>query len=227
MHHPDLFLWLHRNSHHFFQKGIPSLLHLLGLFTDEEACIAFLVEKGVLIYPACPTCNSVLVRMGSSFNLRCPTNKCCRVTVSLFSGTLFENAHLPKNTILLLAYLWLCEATHTQIKIMTGVSSQTVTNWTKYFRQLVTQMIKDSSAVYIGGVGKTVQIDESKFGKTKLSANGQGRKVEGSWVFGGVEKTNTGEPNGIFAVVVENRSADTLLPLIKRCVSQNKQIGAR
>ena len=105
---------------------------------------------------------------------------------------------------------------------MSGITSQSTSNWTKYFRQMVTQMIVDSPEVIIGGPGKIVQIDESKFGKTKLSANGQGRRVEGSWVFGGVEKTNQGEPNGIFAVVVENCSAATLLPLIKRCVSQNK-----
>lgn len=41
----------------------------------------------------------------------------------------------------------------------------------------------------LGGVGKTVQIDESKFGKRKYHSR---HRVEGQWVFGGIED-DTGE----------------------------------
>ena len=37
----------------------------------------------------------------------------------------------------------------------------------------------------IGGPGKTVQIDESKVGKRKYH---RGHRVEGQWVFGGIEE---------------------------------------
>ena len=37
----------------------------------------------------------------------------------------------------------------------------------------------------IGGPGKIVQIDESKFGKRKCH---RGHRVEGQWVFGGIEE---------------------------------------
>ncbi len=37
----------------------------------------------------------------------------------------------------------------------------------------------------LGGVGKTVEIDESKFGKRKYH---RGHHVEGPWVFGGYER---------------------------------------
>ena len=37
----------------------------------------------------------------------------------------------------------------------------------------------------IGGPGKRVQIDESKFGKRKYN---RGRRVEGQQVFGGIEE---------------------------------------
>ena len=37
----------------------------------------------------------------------------------------------------------------------------------------------------IGGCGKHVEIDESKFGKRK---HWRGHHVEGAWVFGGVER---------------------------------------
>ena len=43
----------------------------------------------------------------------------------------------------------------------------------------------------IGGIGKRLmnQIDESKFGKRKYS---RGRRVEGQWVFGGIEEEGRG-----------------------------------
>jgi hypothetical protein len=65
-----------------------------------------------------------------------------------------------------------------------------------------------------------VQIDKSKFGKRKVDTNRRGHRVEGAWVFGRVEKGgNTFGNNKLFCTVVENRTAETLLPLIhKYCV---------
>lgn len=37
----------------------------------------------------------------------------------------------------------------------------------------------------IGGPGRTVEIDESKFGKRKYH---RGKRVDGVWVFGGIER---------------------------------------
>jgi hypothetical protein len=51
----------------------------------------------------------------------------------------------------------------------------------------------------IGGPGKTVEIDESKFGKRKYN---RGHHVEGQWIFGGVER-GTGRS---FFVPVEDRT---------------------
>ena len=50
----------------------------------------------------------------------------------------------------------------------------------------------------IGGPGKAVQIDESKFGKRKYHRQ---HKVEGQWVFGGIEE----ESRRSFMVAVKKR----------------------
>ena len=63
----------------------------------------------------------------------------------------------------------------------------------------------------LGGPGVIVEIDESKFGKRKYH---RGHHVEGQWVFGGYER-GTGRT---FMVPVEDRSTDTLLPIIKEWI---------
>jgi transposase-like protein len=63
----------------------------------------------------------------------------------------------------------------------------------------------------IGGLGKVVEVDESKFGKRKYR---RGRYVKGQWVFGGVERGS----GRTFLVIVNDRSADTLFGLIKKWI---------
>jgi hypothetical protein len=100
----------------------------------------------------------------------------------------------------------------------TGLSGRTTTEWLKYCRQLVTQVVMENEeGVRVGGEGTTVQIDESKFRRRKKTKNGRGHRVEGAWVFGGVEVAGGSWGNNkYFCVVVENRTAATLLPLIER-----------
>ena len=66
-------------------------------------------------------------------------------------------------------------------------------------------------AAKIGGPGKTVKIDESKFGKQKYH---KGRRKDGVRVFGGIER----DRKYCFLASVEDRSADTLIPIIKKHV---------
>lgn len=59
----------------------------------------------------------------------------------------------------------------------------------------------------IGGPGRTVEINERKFGKRKYH---RGKRVDGVWVFGGIER----ETKKCFFEVVE----DTLIPIIKKYI---------
>ncbi|XP_015377233.1 PREDICTED: uncharacterized protein LOC107171498 [Diuraphis noxia] len=63
----------------------------------------------------------------------------------------------------------------------------------------------------IGGVDKIVEIDESKFGKRKYH---RGHRVEGQWLFGGVERGS----RKCFLIPVEFRDKNTLLAIIKEWI---------
>ncbi|GBN92595.1 hypothetical protein AVEN_106849-1 [Araneus ventricosus] len=91
-----------------------------------------------------------------------------------------------------------------------NVSEPTVVDWKSFCREVCVDMIiRDSKK--LGGVGHVVEIDESKFGKGKYH---KGKRVEGKWVFGGIER---GCKDSFFCVV-EDRTAETLIEITKKYV---------
>jgi transposase-like protein len=66
----------------------------------------------------------------------------------------------------------------------------------------------EGCSVKIGGPNKTVEIDESKFGRRKYL---RGHPVEGLWVFGGVKR----ESGETFLVPVKDRTVNTLIAIIR------------
>ena len=60
----------------------------------------------------------------------------------------------------------------------------------------------------MGGPNKTVEIDDSKIGRSKYS---RGHPVQGQWVFGGVERRS----GRTFPVPVPDRTADILTAIIR------------
>ncbi|XP_022160096.1 uncharacterized protein LOC111026349 [Myzus persicae] len=89
-------------------------------------------------------------------------------------------------------------------------------DWASFCREVVYDSMIVRK-VMIGGHGHTVEIDESKFGKRKYH---RGHRVEGQWVFGGYER----ETGNCFMVPVENRTAETLLKIIKDWVKPGTTI---
>jgi hypothetical protein len=76
-------------------------------------------------------------------------------------------------------------------------SWDTVCDWAGFCRQVCLKFYAENPEK-LGGRGYTVEIDESKFGKRKYW---RGHKVDGCWVFGGVER----ESGRVFMEVVEKR----------------------
>jgi transposase-like protein len=193
-------------------SSIPCLKSLENILFNEKKCIDFLFEKDILYKPqTCSYCEdeSPLYREGKLF--RC-INRQCRKSVSIFKNSFFAKDHLKCSDTMLIGYYWLCKINYTSIRHMTGHSSNTITNYMNFFRELVISTLEDDNNM-IGGEGIIVEIDESKFCRRKYH---RGCVIQGVWIVGGIERTNE---KRCFLEVVEDRTAETLHDLISRHVA--------
>ncbi|GFG32769.1 hypothetical protein Cfor_10343 [Coptotermes formosanus] len=85
-------------------------------------------------------------------------------------------------------------------------STKTINDWCQFCREAMLVYLEGCSEK-IGGPNKTVEIDESKFGRRKYH---RGHPVKGQWVFGGVEC----ESGKTFLVPVPDRTADTVMDVL-------------
>lgn len=96
------------------------------------------------------------------------------------------------------------------------LANSTIVNWSSFCREVVFDSMVVRK-VQLGGHGHTVEIDESKFGRRK---HHPGHRVDGQWVFGGYER----ETRNCFMIPVEDRSANTLLAIIKEWIKEGTTI---
>ena len=134
-------------------------------------------------------------------NVRCQHRK------SIRHASWFAKSKLSFRNILIITYGLLRRETIESIKFENCFSSTTTADWNSYVREEMVDYIINQSGP-IGGPGIIIEIDESKFGKRK---NNRGRKVNGTWVFGGVER----ESGKCFLQPVEFRDRQTLTDIIK------------
>ena len=80
-------------------------------------------------------------------------------------------------------------------------------DWFHFCREVILEYVETAS-VKIGGQGKAVEIEESKFWKRKYH---RGHYVRGQWVFGGIERGS----GKTFLVAVPDRTTETLVAVIK------------
>lgn len=141
---------------------------------------------------------------------RC-TNRKCNKKVSVREGSWFSGSHLLLEQIVKLTYYWVYDLPNDFISRELRIGSDhTVVDWKNFSREVCLSILKLDNEK-IGGPGRTVEIDESKFGKRKYH---RGKRVDGVWVFGGIER----ETKKCFFEVVEDRSANTLIPIIKKYI---------
>ncbi|CAG8599913.1 7514_t:CDS:2 [Ambispora leptoticha] len=169
----------------------PSYRELQRIFESEAQAIEYLQEKEVLSKQMkCPKCNQSMTLNNTVFDC---VKRACRKRMSIFTNTIFYGANTPYNRVLEIGYLWIIEMKHKSIKTFTGMSPTTITRWLKIFKELVSFNLEEEHQ-QIGGQDIIVEIDESKFGTR-------------------VERT---PQQKMFAMIVEDRSADTLLKQIEK-----------
>jgi len=142
---------------------------------------------------------------------RC-TNRRCNFKMSLRMHSFFSASHLSISVITEIIYLWVHKCSQEFVMHETGISKRTMVDFYNFLREVCSVILQEHSEP-IGGPGKIVEIDESKFGKRKYN---KGRRVDGVWVFGGIERDS--DPPKTFFVPVSDRSAATLIPIIKRWI---------
>ena len=99
--------------------------------------------------------------------------------MSIRKNSWFAKSNLSLEEIVKLTYWWCRGLKRDEIRHKVNISKHTAVDWDSFCRETcdVTLLEKECK---IGGAEKTVQIDESKFGKRKYH---RGHKVEGQWVF--------------------------------------------
>ena len=97
------------------------------------------------------------------------------------------------------------------------ISAPTIVDWYNYAREVCTEILCQNENSVIGGKDIVVEIHESKFGKRKYH---KGRKVDGVWVFGGIER----DSKKCFFKTVEDRKAETLISIIKEHIKPGTTI---
>lgn len=133
------------------------------------------------------------------------------------TGSFLAGKKLKINEILLLEHLWLCKASWSATKSVTGFQGKTITKYFGNFRNQV-ELTLDIMDTKIGGEGIEVEINESKFGKVKYH---RGHQVQGVWIIGGVERTRERK---CFLAVVHDRSSKTLIQCINEHVNEGSTI---
>lgn len=135
----------------------------------------------------------------------------CRFKQSVRKDTFFHNSKLSISQICKFVNLWVDNASLKLIGKQCDIGgSASLTDWASFSREVLFDSLVINKGK-IGGPGKTVEIEESKFGKRKYN---RGHRVEGQWVFGGIER----ETGQCFMVPVGRRDRNTLLPIIKEWI---------
>ena len=146
------------------------------------------------------------------------SNRNCYVKITVRRDSFFEKSKLSLQQITKLVYFWTLKYTQDIVHYKTGISAPTIVDYYKLCREVCTVLIEEES-MQIGGVGKVVEVDECKFGRRRYH---KGRRVDGVWIFGGIEHDTN--PPKCFFVTVPDCSAETLIPLIKRWIRPGTKI---
>uniref|UniRef100_V5GTL7 ISXO2-like transposase domain-containing protein n=1 Tax=Anoplophora glabripennis TaxID=217634 RepID=V5GTL7_ANOGL len=173
----------------------------------------------------CPDCNAPLStisereRYGWRYSCR---NHQARKKFSPLENTFLSRARLngemTADKIILIIDMWLKREPLLSAQETLSMSANTVVAWYGFCRD-VACAIAWHDFIPIGGAGDVVEVDEFHLFKRKHNV-GRETMSEHAWVVGGISRTTKNR----FAVIVERRDADILMPLLQQCIDGNSYI---
>ena len=168
------------------------LLVILGSF--QNIFNFFVSQKLLVSCQQCSRCGCNMeltetTRVKDGYMWRC-TNKRCRAWLSIRSGSFFEGSNIMLSSWLHLMFLWAIQISGSRIARLTSLSKPTVVRALGELRTICSNKVLNAG-IKIGGLEKTVEIDESKFGAKRKYK--RGRVSEGPWVFGVVSRARITE----------------------------------
>ena len=140
----------------------------------------------------------------------------CRRQKRVTADSFFESSHLSLMQLVNCVYWWSRQIKQADVCVETRMSRTSMIEWQQHIRIIYCQYLL-GHPVQMGGPGRTVEVDESKFMHHKYH---RGHFREGHWVLGMVER----DTNLCMMVAVPDRSVATLLPIIARHVLSETRI---
>lgn len=195
-----------------------SLFHLVREISSNEKGVQFLKDKGVLHKRRyCANGHEMTLQLSEKIcRWRCGKTQ-CRTTVGLRNGTWLEGSRLSCDNVVLFIFSWTKEYTTSQFCAdELNMSTHSMTDWKNYLREVCADSLL-RNPIKIGGPNMTVEIDESCFSRRKYNI---GRVYPQQWVFGGICREN----NQCFLYAVRDRTAATLLSVIRECINPGTTI---
>lgn len=165
--------------------------------------------------PQCHRCRRQMRLNTSGSKWICHTRSCrqgsTKPTVGLKKASFFRSSLNPK-IVFALSYFWIKEYGRVaDLSYELGITSKTVVQWHQFFRDIPAMHYR-RNRIRIGGVGITVQIDETLVTRRKYD---RGRVIRShQWLFGGIE-VGSGRA---FLKLVRRRDAQTLERIICRYI---------
>jgi hypothetical protein len=139
-------------------------------------------------------------------------SKCCKKR-SILAGSWFARSKLGIRSGLICVAAYAGDFSSKQFGFVTGIKSgKAIASWKNFFRDICAHALDYCGESVIGGVGLTVEVDESlvfnrKYHRGRVLAN----EANQEWVCGGICR----ETGAAFAVQVWDRSARALLDAIQ------------
>ena len=190
---------------------------LTTILATQESTIAFLKENALIkVRHQCTICSVKAAwtsdaSKGDGYMWRCGQ---CKGKTSIRENSWFKGSKLPLRTMLKLLYFWVQDVQQDYAMFECDVGSKTtMVDFWMYARQICCELLERHSEM-IGGTGKVVEVDEAKICRRKYNT---GRLVDGTWIFGIVERGTNSRKCAL--IPVQSRDEETLTAEIKKLIA--------